>query len=843
MSDEKVTLTIDGREVTVPKGTLIVDAAKQVGIEIPVFCYHPKLEPVGMCRMCLVEIGRPQRDRSTGEPVLDDAGNLVIQFGPNLETACTTPVGEGWQVRVTSERALEGRKQILEYLLTSHPLDCPICDKGGECPLQNLTLAHGPGKSRFLLDEKMHLAKHMPLGDLIVLDRERCIQCARCIRFQEEIVDDPVLGFSQRGRHLQIVTHSEPGFDSYFSGNTTDICPVGALTTTDFRFGARPWELNAIASICPHCPVGCNISVNTRREAKTGGRDVVKRVIPRQNEAVNEIWICDKGRFAHHFGASPQRVVHPMVRENGEFIEVSWEKALSRAADGLKKAAEGGGVVGLAGGRAANEDLYAFQSLISGLNGSSFLDERMGGGDVVGKVGVGTGSSFSDLGSGDAILVVASDLHEEAPIWWLRVQNAAKRGAALIVANARPTRLEKFAAHVVRYPYGAAPHTILGMLYAVTNDGAWKAFSGGDDVQGAVKAFVESENAVVIYGQDGLDLAGSEALARACANLLIESEHVGKSNNGLIAVWPRNNTQGAWDLGFRPSESDLQDEIARAGALYTMAADPVGDSPAVAEALPDNVFVVVQELFLTATAERADVVFPACSFLEREGTFTSGERRVQRFYAALAPMGESKPDWWILKSLAEKVGMEVKGSTTAALFSEIAASIPDYAGLGYQDLAVPETSWPPVGGDDLYFGGTAYRNEQGIGAKLASEAERGEMDAIEWIDPGPVPETEGMILIPIAKLYDHGTTVMPSEVLKPRLASKSLSINPSDAHRLGIETRGPIEIRWDGRVEQLTADIDETVPSGMALMARSLGVPLHTPLQVHIDPVEGQEDA
>ncbi len=320
MSDPLVTLTIDGVEVTVPKGTLLVDAAKRVGIDIPVFCYHPKLEPAGMCRMCLVEIGRPARDRATGELIKDEEGKPVIKFGPKLETACTTRVDDGWVVRVNSPRALEGRKQIVEFLLTSHPLDCPICDKGGECPLQNLTMAHGPGESRFLYDDKLHLDKHVPLGDLIVLDRERCIQCARCIRFQEDVAGDPVIEFTERGRRLEIVTYSEPGFNSYFSGNTTDICPVGALTTVDFRFGARAWELTPAASLCTHCPVGCNTMLNIRREAKSGGREVVKRVMPRQNEQVNEIWLCDKGRFGHHYATSPQRLTAPMVRRDGKLV-------------------------------------------------------------------------------------------------------------------------------------------------------------------------------------------------------------------------------------------------------------------------------------------------------------------------------------------------------------------------------------------------------------------------------------------------------------------------------------------------------------------------------------------
>ncbi|MBI4770830.1 MAG: hypothetical protein HY784_10585 [Chloroflexi bacterium] len=218
--------------------------------------------------------GRPAVDRATRQPVLNPDGSPRIDFGPKLETACTVPVSEGMVVRTVTDVVREARDDILEFLLTSHPLDCPICDKGGECPLQNLTLRHGPGVSRFLYDEKMHLAKHVPLGSpdyaLIFLDRERCIQCARCVRFSDEIAGDHVLGFFERGRKLEIVTFSEPGFDSRFSGNTTDICPVGALTTADFRFGARPWELTPAASICGHCPVGCNTTLSIRREAKSG---------------------------------------------------------------------------------------------------------------------------------------------------------------------------------------------------------------------------------------------------------------------------------------------------------------------------------------------------------------------------------------------------------------------------------------------------------------------------------------------------------------------------------------------------------------------------------------------
>src|SRR5215216_6627050 len=406
----QVTLTIDGQQVTVPAGIGVVDAAKMVGIDIPVFCHHPKLEPVGMCRMCLVEIGRPMRDRATGQFVMEN-GAPKIQFMPKLETACTNKAEEGMVVLTQTAKAKDGQRGTVEFLLTSHPLDCPICDKGGECPLQNLTMAHGPGKSRFLYDEKFRLGKRVPLGELIVLDQERCIQCARCIRFQDEIVGDSVLGFDDRSRSMKIITFSDPGFDSVFSGNTTDICPVGALTTVDFRFEARPWELESSASICTQCPVGCNITLNTRREAKAGGDFVVKRVMPRQNEEVNEIWICDKGRFAHHYTDSTKRLTRPAIRKNKneKRTHVPWEEATKFAADQFRAAKEN--FVILASGRLANEDLFNLKSLAEGAGGQAYLYSRMGGGEFTAQAGVSTDTNFGTMGKETTIVVVASDLY------------------------------------------------------------------------------------------------------------------------------------------------------------------------------------------------------------------------------------------------------------------------------------------------------------------------------------------------------------------------------------------------------------------------------------------------
>jgi len=701
---KQVTLSINGVTAVVPEGTTVVDAAKSVGIDIPVFCHHPKLEPVGMCRMCLVEIGRPMLDRATGQVVMEN-GQPKIQFMPKLETACTNRVSEGMVVMTISDKAKDGQRGTLEFLLTSHPLDCPVCDKGGECPLQNLTMAFGPSQSRFIYDEKNHLEKQVPLGELIWLDRERCIQCARCIRFQDEVAGESVLGFDERGRNTQIVSLSTPGFDSVFSGNTTDICPVGALTTADFRFGARPWELKAQASICTQCPVGCNTTLNTRREAKSAGEIVVKRVMPRQNEEVNEIWLCDKGRFAHHYTESKKRLTKPLLRKEEKLARVSWTSAVSHAAENFLKFKKD--FVVLASGRLANEDLFNLKSLADTAGGKAILYSDMGGGDLTSLVGVGQGTNIGDMGKGDAILVVASDLYQEAPIWWLRIKQAADRGATLIVANPRETKLDKFAKYVIRYAYGDEVKTI--------NDFSRKTKISDE--------FAKAKNAIVFYGSEGLGLNGTSMLASACATLLKETEHIGKPNNGLIGVWQRVNDQGAWEVGFRP-EPDLAKAL-KGKAVYIVGADPVGDDPALAKALKGAKFVAVQDILETATAEIADVVFPAQAFTEREGTFTSGERRAQRFYAAVPAKGDAKPDFAITSQLAKEMGVILEGSSVSVVFDILANSLDAFTDLSYEKLAEVHGQYPIVGRGDLYYGGTTYENTQGLGVQLVPIAQLG----------------------------------------------------------------------------------------------------------------------
>ncbi len=840
MSD-LVNLTIDGVALAVPKGTLVVDAAKKVDIDIPVFCYHPKLAPVGMCRMCLVEIGVPVIDRATGQPALMADGSPRLNFGKGLQTGCTVTVSEGMVVRTNTVPVTDAREDIIEFLLTSHPLDCPICDKGGECPLQNLTMAYGRDESRMVFTEKLKLAKHVPLGEVIYLDRERCIQCARCTRFQAEIVDDPVIGFHNRGRRLEIVTFSEPGFDSIWSGNTTDICPVGALTSADFRFGARPWELNPVASICPHCPVGCNTTMSTRREAISGGRNVIKRIMPRQNEWVNEIWICDKGRFVHHYADDPARLTQPLVRRDGRLEPVSWDDALDFVAGRLQQNKDA--VAGVAGDRLSNEDYFLFQRLLRQGLGSGNLDlaeRRLAGADVVARVGLSRGSNLKDLGRGDAILVVATDLHQEAPLWWLRVKQAAERGATLVVLNARPTRLDKFARVVRHYDAGAALPAVRELLALARVD---TGDQPADAAQATANALMEANNLVVFYGAEGLSYDQSDTLARLLANLLLVKRgddalpFAGRPNNGLVAVGRHANNQGARDMGIHPalgpghsaapSAGLNADEIyaaaadGRVRALFALGADPVGDG--LMDGRGQLSFLVVQELFLTETAKLADVVLPAQSWAEREGTFTNGERRVQRFYPAIPAMGQARPDWQILAQLGERVGLGKPPFAASLVFKELAAAVPPYAGMDYRTLAQVTEQWPVVGGSDLYYGGTAYDNHQGLGQQTAAAAESGAVESYDLPADTPaaatLPRVGAVNVLPVRALYTPGTLINLTPVLRDRLARPTLHLNPDDAAALLVGDGDAVAVAAAGQASEAVVELDEDAPGGLALLS------------------------
>ncbi|MBI5030461.1 MAG: NADH-quinone oxidoreductase subunit NuoG [Chloroflexi bacterium] len=865
-------VTIDSQVVEVPNGTLVVEAAKKVGVDIPVFCYHPKLQPVGMCRMCLVEIGTPKRGKD-GQIEMDANGKPVIGWMPKLQTACTTVVSEGMAVCTTSKQVEDARRSVVEFLLTSHPLDCPICDKGGECPLQNLTMAYGPGKSRFPVESKFHNEKRVPLGDLIMLDRERCIQCSRCIRFQDEIADDHVLGFQARGRGLEIVSLSEPAFDSKFSGNTIDICPVGALTSRDFRLSARVWEVRDYPSVCGHCSVGCNMLIGERDH-------LIKRIVPRENESVNEIFLCDKGRFVHHYAFANDRLTTPLIRKNGKLETASWNEALDLVASKFaetKKQHGAQALGGLGGDRVSNEDLYLFQKLFRLVIGSNNVEHRVGwsatnvGGEFIRLYGAGIDTNLGSLDKNVTAFVIGADPEEEQPVIRLRLTKSVKwYGVNLIVANGRVTKLAKYAKQSLVYKYGAESMFLLGMVRTILDEGLdapLKEFVAAhvkkideykksiepftvekcaelchvkaDKIREAARAFAKSPDALILYGREAMFAQQHDpAVASSIEALLLLTGHVGRKNNGLIALYPHNNSTGAIDFGLLPTHGAGRIKLEAKGlpvrdmtsgkvrALYAMACDPALDGNFTK---PD--FLVVQDLFLTETAKLADVVLPAQSFAERDGTFTNTERRVQFFRAALKPIGETKPDWWIVSEIAKRLGGKWEYNGASQVMDEISTSVSLYKGMTYaalsENVKMPR---PPYGQGnpsdqptEIAMGELENISSGKMWASVAESDPSIKFDLV-WNEPrGPWTVDRGQYILAISRsIYDRGTLVSKTQIVQPRVPKPVIEINSQDAEQIGIETGARVRVSFDSRVVELNAIVDGHVPPNAVLIPNNL---------------------
>ncbi len=901
-----ITLTIDGVEVTVPQGTGVVEAAMEAGIEIPVFCHHPKLPPVGMCRMCLVEVGTPKMDPATKQPVLDENGKPVIAMMPRLQTACTTPVSNGMVVKANTAEVEFARKGVLEMLLTSHPLDCPVCIKGGECPLQNLTMGYGPAVTRFDYEDKVHFEKPIPLGPLIDLDRERCILCARCVRFEDEIAGDSVLGFANRGRAWMIQSKSNPPFNSKFSGNTVDICPVGALMNSEFRFAGRVWEVKPVPTICPHCPVGCNMTLDMRY------RDI-KRVQPRVNEWVNEIWICDRGRFGFHFVTSEKRLTKPMVRRGGELVETSWQEALEDIAQRLHDitARHGGNAVGgLAGGRLANEDLYLFQKLFRDLLQSPNVDSRNGTldepehDDLAYAFGLGSGTDLGKLGKGTTVLVVGADPEEEAPVYLLRVRGIKRQGGELIVVNGRPTKLDASATRTVRYQYGYEAHFVLGLLSAVLAGGLEnKQFVGSrtknlDTLRAALQPFgvdrvaeqtgiaadvfqaiaqsvAGAENLVIVYGREAF-AAGTPVL-QALGNLALITGHVGKPGNGVLPIVRYNNSRGALDMGVRPGKGPGYTNIVTEGmtarqmiqaagngklqALYVAGLDPVGANPQARAALEKVGLLIVQDLFLTPTAQLADYVLPAASFAERDGTYTNAERRVQRFRAGRNNLDESRPDWQIFaavgRALAAMVTAPAMAVAAAApakqtgkrqvtakpvveahpwnyrstddVNAEIVQQVAIYRGASYAKLKSSNGTWGRGGVDDpVFYDGTSYANTEGFGVQWPTLAEQQNVvfDLVFSQPAAPQRRDGELLLVAAPRLYDGGTLMENADRLSFWVAQPYVGIAREDAERLGVASGDRLRLSSAVGSLELFAKVDGLVGPGTLVVPDLAEIPL-----------------
>jgi NADH-quinone oxidoreductase subunit G len=610
-----ITFTIDGREVEAPENMMLVDAAKRGDVEIPVFCYEPKLgQPVGACRMCLVEI--------------EGIGKL--------QTGCSTPVKDGMVVHTRSEQVKTAQQGVVEFLLLNHPLDCPVCDKGGECPLQDISFGWGAGTSRFV-DQKRHFVKPLELSPLIAIDRERCILCYRCVRFSQEISEDYQLVLAERGAHSYVATFDGRPYEAPFSGNIIELCPVGALTSLPYRFRARPWDVEGSGSVCTLCPAQCNVTLTVRDER-------VLRVLSRQHPEVDDGWLCDRGRFAYP-KLGEDRVTEPMIRDGGELRPVSWERALEEAATRLRRAGAATGAI--AGGGTTNEEGFLLARLMREGLGSPHLDSRTAGRLPLelhrALAEPGLQAKVPDLEFAHAVLVLDCDPIADAPILDLRMRKGVRRHGMKLVRAGREQLLD-----------GAQRDDLLDTLRAAgPPEGAgevvvlWhERLAAGTDGERAVRAL--------------LDLAATLGLAEI-------------DGAGLLEVPAHANGRGLREAGVLPNAGPELSEIDE---------DPLGgagglDAQGIAEAFERGELsclyllgvdpptsgsgtVIAHAAFLTdALREQADVVLPAEAYPEKEGTVTHPDGRIQRVRRAVRHIGETRDEQQVLVDLAERIGLAV----------------------------------------------------------------------------------------------------------------------------------------------------------------------------------------
>jgi len=727
--EELVNLTIDGRPVSVPKGTLVWAAAQKLDIEVPIYCYHPKMEPLGACRMCFVEVEKM----------------------PKLATACTTVVSEGMVVRTDTPKVKKAREGTLEFLLINHPLDCPICDKGGECDLQDFTLRHGPGKSRFDL-EKRHFRKPIPVSDGILLDRERCISCQRCVRFCQTVAMEDGLVMEERGFRTQVGVDPAAPFDSIFSGNVVEMCPVGALTAKSFRFVTRPWELKRTASVCGMCSVGCNVLVDVRV-------DKVQRQYSRTNDGVDDGWLCDRGRWDLAAINSPERLHHPLIRKNGQLQPATWDEALTLVASRLREIARRDGaqaVGGIGSTHTTNEEAYLFQKLMRAGLGTNNIDSYTGRFPATERNAlpwVWT-SSIAEIEKASHIVLLGADPYHRQPIIDLRIRKAIRAGARVYVVTPEPNRLDRLAAGTLRYQAGQTGEIARALLNVVTNErltrgvfaeqradsvatrGASVARTTPEYVAGVAgvdatslrelaREIASAPAAMILYDEMATREPGGATLAGDILDLALLTDNYGKPGAGAGPLLADNNALGARDMGVLPDAlpgyRPVTDAAARAAlsgvwgtsvpdapgksydemlaggvkALYVMGADPAKRATSEQLTTLESLeFLVAQDLFLTETAQRAHVVLPAVAYTEKDGTFTNTERRVQVVRRAMMPLPYAKADWEILMGVARALGLSWTYLSPAQILSEIGRSVPLYSGVSRRSLGDTGACWP-----------------------------------------------------------------------------------------------------------------------------------------------------
>ncbi|MEE8305920.1 MAG: molybdopterin-dependent oxidoreductase, partial [Gammaproteobacteria bacterium] len=701
---DTVTLTIDGKTVTVPKGTMVVDAAKTVDIEIPVFCYHEKLGPFGCCRMCLIEVEKM----------------------PKMATACTLAAGEGMVVKTNTEKVEKAQKGVLEFTLLNHPLDCPVCDKGGECPLQDNTFKFGPPDTRMEYN-RFHRDKATPLSPVITIDRERCIACQRCTRYSDIIEKDQALVMLNRGFQNRVSTFNEEPYNTRFSGNVIDICPVGALTNTDFRFTARTWDLTNASTLCGHCACNCNMTFGARLNE-------MKRVTTRPNDLVDDGWICDKARWGYDFTKSKNRITQP--RKQGQAVGI--QEACTEVATSLKKIVEAHGPnsVGFIGsGYGLNEDLYSYQKLFRQNLGTNNIDHKTYS-DTPGLPVAHF--DLLDVETSDLVVLIASDPTEELPILDLRLKKAMTRqGVAMIVLNDQQTLMDKYATLSLRYNVGSDGAVLAGLNTALQGQ------SAGSDVESKTGISADQLNALaekiksagkvcVIFNPAALTGSSIHTLKQCLAT----ADGLTETPVGAMPAAPVTNSVGAMDMGMLPDcypgglaltdgdaikakwgdtaplEKGLSAlemiEKAKSGelkALVVYRANPVVDFPSgheVGDALRKLDLLVVHDMMETETAKLAQIVLPSNGPGFDEGTTTNIGGRVQLRTKGLTT--DNPPDWKIVSMIAKELGQETAPKDVHAVTAEIAEKVNGYQEIkrsairkqGRNREAVPSTNGAPA---------------------------------------------------------------------------------------------------------------------------------------------------
>ena len=805
---QMVTFTIDGLEVQAPGNAMLVDAAKYGDVEIPVFCYEPKLgAPVGACRMCLVE----------------------IEGIPKLQTACSTPVRDGMVVNTQTQRVHEAQRAVVEFLLINHPLDCPVCDKGGECPLQDITYGWGPGTSRFI-EPKRHFKKPLELSPLIAIDRERCILCYRCVRFSQEISEDYQLVLLERGAHSFVGTFDGHPYVAPFSGNIIELCPVGALTSRAYRFRARPWDIEGAGTVCTLCPAQCNVELTVRDER-------VMRVLSRDHDDVDDGWLCDKGRFAYQSVHTDERLTQPMVREGTSLQPASWEKALAAAAGALKKA--GAKTAALAGGETTNEEAFLLARLLREGLGSEQLSSRPEGElplDVARALAdPKLQATVPDLEFAHAVLLVDADPIDDAPVWDLRIRKGVRRhGVRVGVVSARPTALDPHAELTLRHAPGTGEALLVALDAALSGDrgNLGGAASTAGSSAGAVKELADflkgAEDLVIVYGERLLAGPGGAQAARALLNVASRLGLSGRDGAGLLEAPAAANARGVREAGFAPGHGPGYATVGEPGrdsagiaaalasgelsTVWLHHADPVRSFPdraAWEAALGTAQSVIAVDSVLSDTIrEHADVVFPAEAYAEKEGTVTHPDGRVQRLRPAIgrpkAQGGESgsgvRPLWQVLADVAERAGLDL-GVRTGPMASKLLfEAVPFYAGLTLDAIGGRGVRWPASE------------------AAASFEVPAWEPAKLEVPDAVPATTDGALRLGTFRSLWSSKEVdVSPSlRFLRPR---QVVELSPVDADRLGIREGDQVEVGSNGTRVKGAVKLRAAVPGGSVFIA------------------------